>query len=190
MQQIRASLMPILANFCACSVAGCARLRHCTRQQLDAEILQHQNVFVATSAEVLVHCASTAQRICNEFAQFLVKSCAPAAPTARFFGAQHGAELHWSCADVMRIKNRNLCRRNRKLCCAARRNGENFAANSCVIDANFGKLLRMFDRWMRAFSALHAPATQYRNPATSECFRSHAGRSFGALRVDRADNLQ
>ena len=118
------------------------------------------------------------------------QSCATAAPTARFFGAQHGAELHWSCADVLRVQNRNLCRRNRKVCCAARRNGENFAANSCVIDANFGKVLRMFDRWMRASSALHAPATRRRNSATSECFGSHAGRSFGALRVDRAENLQ
>ena len=182
--------MQTLAKFCACSTAACARVRHCNRHKLDAEILQRQNIFAATLAEVLVRCASTAQRICNEFAHFLVKSCATAAPTARFFGAQHGAELHWSCADVLRVQNRNLCRRNRKVCCAARRNGENFAANSCVIDANFGKVLRMFDRWMRAFSALHAPANRRRNSATSECFGSHAGRSFGALRVARAKNLQ
>ena len=55
LQQFRASFMQILAKFCANSIAGCARLRHCTRQQLDAEILQRQNVFAATPAEVLVH---------------------------------------------------------------------------------------------------------------------------------------
>ena len=71
LQQIRASMMQILAKFCACSTAGCARVRHCTRHKLDAEILQRQNVFAATPAEVLVRCTSTAQKICNEFARFL-----------------------------------------------------------------------------------------------------------------------
>ena len=73
---------------------------------------------------------------------------------------------------------------------SARQNREKLAAISCVVHANFSKILRMFDRWMRAFAALHAPATRRRNSATSECFRSDAGRSFGALRVDRAENLQ
>ena len=68
--------------------------------------------------------------------------------------------------------------------------GEEIAANSCAIDANFGKVLRTSDRWMRAFSASHAPATRRRNSETSQCFCSDAGRSFGALRVDRAENLQ
>ena len=71
LQQIRASMMQILAKFCACSTAGCARVRHCTRHKLDAEILQRQNVFAATPAEILVRCTSTAQKICNEFARFL-----------------------------------------------------------------------------------------------------------------------
>ena len=93
-------------------------------------------------------------------------------------------------AEVLRVSHLNLRRKNRKVCCAVRRNGENFAANSCVIDAKFGKVLRMFDRWMRAFSALHAPANRRRNSATLKYFRSDAGRSFGALRVDRAENLQ
>ena len=113
-----------------------------------------------------------------------------AVPNARFFGAQHGADLHWRCADVMRVSNRNLCRRNRKIWCAARQKHEKLAAIPCVVHANFSKILRKFDRWMRAFAALHAPATRRRNSATSECLRSDAGRSFGALRVDRAENLQ
>ena len=71
LQQIRASTMQILAKFCACSTAACARVRHCNRHKLDAEILQRQNVFAATPAEVLVRCTSTAQKICNEFARFL-----------------------------------------------------------------------------------------------------------------------
>ena len=65
LQQIRASLMQILAKFCACPIAGCARFRHRTRQQLDAEILQRQNVFAATPAEVLVRCASGEPRAQN-----------------------------------------------------------------------------------------------------------------------------
>ena len=65
--------MQMLAEFCACPIAGCARFRHRTRQQLDAEVVQHQNVFAATPAEVLVRCASAVQRICNEFAHFLVE---------------------------------------------------------------------------------------------------------------------
>ena len=44
---------------------------------------------------------------------------------------------------------------------------EKFAAKSRVSDANFGKILRMADRWMRAFSASHAPATRRRNLAAS-----------------------
>ena len=110
--------------------------------------------------------------------------------THGFLGAQHGADLHWRCADVVRVSNRNLCRRNRKIWCAARQNREKLAAISCVVHANFSKILRKFDRWMRAFAALHAPTTRRINSATSECFRSHAGRSVGALRVDRAKNLQ
>ena len=90
----------------------------------------------------------------------------------------------------MRVSNRNLRRRNRKIWCTARQNREKLAAISCVVHANFSKILRKFDRWMRAFAALHAPATRRRNSATSKCFRSDAGRSFGALRVDRAENLQ
>ena len=43
----------------------------------------------------------------------------------------------------------------------------------------------MFDRWMRAFSASHAPATRRRNLAASECFCSDAGRSFGAFNARR-----
>ena len=71
LQQIRASTMQILAKFCACSTAACARVRHCNRHKLDAEILQRQNVFAATPAEILVRCTSTAQKFCNEFARFL-----------------------------------------------------------------------------------------------------------------------
>ena len=68
-----------------------------------------------------------------------------AVPNARFFGAQHGADLHWSCADVLRVSHRNPCRRKRKVRCAACRHREKSATFSCVIDANFGKILRMFD---------------------------------------------
>ena len=32
--------------------------------------------------------------------------------THGFFCAQHGADLHWKCADVVRVSNRNLCRIN------------------------------------------------------------------------------
>ena len=71
LQRIPASTMQTLAKFCACSTAACARVRHCNRHKLDAEILQRQNVFAATPAEVLVRCTSTAQKICNEFARFL-----------------------------------------------------------------------------------------------------------------------
>ena len=71
LQQIRASTMQILAKFCACSTAACARVRHCNRHKLDAEILQRQNVFAATPADILVRCTSTAQKFCNEFARFL-----------------------------------------------------------------------------------------------------------------------
>ena len=97
-QQIPASSMQILAKFCACSITGCARFRHCTRQQLDAEILQRQDVFAATPAEVLVRCASTAQRICNEFASAFSggKIAQWRRQTHDFLGAQHGADLHWS----------------------------------------------------------------------------------------------
>ena len=81
---IHASMMQMLAKFCACSTAGCARVRHCTRHKLDAEILQRQNVFAATPAEVLVRYTSTTQKICNEFARFLCENCSIVAPNARF----------------------------------------------------------------------------------------------------------
>ena len=71
LQQIRASTMQILAKFCACSTAACARVRHCNLHKLDAEILQRQNVFAATPADILVRGTSTAQKFCNEFARFL-----------------------------------------------------------------------------------------------------------------------
>ena len=91
LQQFHASFMQILAKFCACSIAACARLRHCTRQQLDAEILQHQNVFAATPAEVLVRCASTAQRICNDFAHFLSENLRNRAAERAIFSARNTA---------------------------------------------------------------------------------------------------
>ena len=91
LQQIRASLMQNLAKFCACSTAGCARFRHRTRQQLDAEILQHQNVFAPTPAEVLVRCASTAQRICNEFAHFLAEKLRNRGAERTVFSARNTA---------------------------------------------------------------------------------------------------
>ena len=126
---------------------------------------QSHNVFAATPAEVLVRCASTARRIRNEFADFLLSGhfAQWRCRTHGFFGAQHGADLHWRCADVVRVSNRNLCRRNRKIWCAARQNREKLAAIPCVVHANFSKILRKFDRWMRAFAALHAPATRRRN---------------------------
>ena len=58
------------------------------------------------------------------------------------------------------------------------------------IRASSTQILRMSDRWMRAFSVSHAPATRRKNLAASECFCSDAGRSFAALRVGRAENLQ
>ena len=36
---------------------------------------------------------------------FCRKNCAISAPNARFFGAQHRAESHWSYAEVLRFKN-------------------------------------------------------------------------------------
>ena len=120
--------MQILAKFCACSTATCARVRHCNRHKLDAEILQRQNVFAATPAEVLVRCTSTAQKICNEFARFLCENCSIVAPNARF---------------------------NR-----------------------------------RFFSARNTTTTRCRSSSTSTCFRSDVGRSFDAMRVDRAENSQ
>tara|TARA_B100001142_G_scaffold121170_1_gene123079 strand:- start:136 stop:309 length:174 start_codon:yes stop_codon:yes gene_type:complete len=39
LQEIRASSIQIWAQFSACPIAGCARFRHRTRQQLDAKIL-------------------------------------------------------------------------------------------------------------------------------------------------------
>ena len=182
--------MQILAKFCACPIAGCARFRHRTRQQLDAEILQRPNVFAATPAEVLLRCASAVQRICNEFAHFLAEKLRNRGAERTIFSARNTAPTCIGAADISQFSNRNNLRRNCKIWFAARRNGEKFATNSCVIDANFGKVLRMSDRWMRAFSASHAPATRRRNLAASECFCSDAGRSFGALRVGRAENLQ
>ena len=190
LQQIPASLMQILAKFCACSTAGCAHFRHCTHQKIDAAILKRHHVFAATLAELLVRCASTAQRICNEFAHFLAEKLRNRGAERTIFSARNTAPTCIGAADISKFSNRNNLRRNCKIWFAARRNGENFAANSCVIDANFGKVLRMSDRWMRAFSASHAPATRRRNPAASECFCSDAGRSFAALRVGRAENLQ
>ena len=107
-----------------------------------------------------------------------------------FFSARNTTPTCIGAADVSQFSNRNNLRRICKTRCAARRNGEKIGANSCVIDANFGKVLRMSDRRMSALSTSHAPATRRRNLAASECFCSDAGRSFGALRVDRAENLQ
>ena len=106
------------------------------------------------------------------------------------FSPRNTAPNFIGAAGVFHFLKRNNCIRICKSWCAARRNGEKFATNSCVIDANVGKVLRMSDRWMRAFSASHAPATRRRNYAASECVCTDAGRSFGALRVDRAENLQ
>ena len=164
-------------------------MRHCTRQQLDAAILQHPNVFAATPAEVLVRCASTARRICNEFAHFLAEKLRSGGAERTVFSARNTAPTCIGATDVSRFSNRNNLRRICKTRCAARRNGEKIAANSCVIDANFGKVLRMSDRWMRALSTSHAPASRRRNLAASECFCSDAGRTFRALRVDRTENL-
>ena len=96
------SFMQILAKFCASSIAGCARLRHCTRQQLDAEILQHQNVFAATPAEVLVRCASTAQRICNDFAHFLSENLRNRAAERAIFSARNTAPTCIGAAPTSR----------------------------------------------------------------------------------------
>ena len=118
---------------------------------------------------------------CTVFsARSTAPTCIGAAPSRR----------RLQCDSSCECQNLRPRRKKCKVCCAVRRNGENFVANSCVIDARFGKVLRMLDRWMRAFSALHAPATRRRNSATPRCVRSDAGRSFGALRVDRAENLQ
>ena len=100
LQQFRASFMQILAKFCACSIAGCARLRHCTRQQLDAEILQHQNVFAATPAEVLVRCASTTRRICKEFAHFLADILRNGGAERTVFSARNTAPPFIGAAGV------------------------------------------------------------------------------------------
>ena len=87
----------MLAEFCACPIAGFARFQHRMRQQLDAEVVQHQNVFAAMSAEVLVRCASAVQRIYNEFAHFLAEKWhIGGARRTVCFGAQHSADLHWS----------------------------------------------------------------------------------------------
>ena len=58
--------------------------RRATRQPLDAEVIQRQHVLAATSAEVSMQCVSTARRIRNEFANFLVEKNAQS-PNARFF---------------------------------------------------------------------------------------------------------
>ena len=107
LQQIRASSMQILAKFCACPIAGCARFRHRTRQQLDAEILQHQNVFAATPAEVLVRCASAVQRICNEFAHFLAEKLRSGGAERTVFSARNTAPTCIGATDVLRFSNRN-----------------------------------------------------------------------------------
>ena len=124
--------MQILAESCACPIAGCARFRHRTRQQLDAEILQSQNVFAATPAEVLVRCASTAQKICNEFARFLLENCSIVAPNARFnrrfFGAHHVNKAMQKFFNVNMFSQR---RRPKFRCNACRPRGE-FAMNSRV----------------------------------------------------------
>ena len=67
------------------------RFRHCTRQQLDAEILRRQDVFAATPAEVWVRCASTAQRICNDFAHFLSENLRNRAAERAIFSARNTA---------------------------------------------------------------------------------------------------
>ena len=133
--------------------------------------------------------ASTAQRICNEFAHFLAEKLRNRGAERTIFSARNTAPTCIGATDVSRFSNRNNLSRICKTRCAARRNREKIAANSCVVDANFGKVLRMSDRWMRAFSASHAPATRRRNLAASKCFCSDASRSFGALRVSRAENL-
>ena len=50
-----------------------------------------------------------ARRPCREFATnsriFWRKNYAIAAPTARFFSAQHGADLHWSCRHLAIFKS-------------------------------------------------------------------------------------
>ena len=140
------------------------------------------------------NCWCVARRPRREFATnsriFWRKICAIAALNARFFRCatrrRRALELRRRLASFKSESSQ----KSRKVCCAVRRNGENFAANSCVIDANFGKILRMFDRWLRAFSALHAPENRRSNSETSPCFRSDTGRIVGALRVDRAENLQ
>jgi len=74
-QQFRASLKQIFAlKILRMFDVRRVRFRHCMRQQLDAEILQRQIVFAAALAEVLVRCASTAQKICNDFAHFLTEN--------------------------------------------------------------------------------------------------------------------
>tara|TARA_B100001142_G_scaffold121170_1_gene123080 strand:- start:350 stop:607 length:258 start_codon:yes stop_codon:yes gene_type:complete len=83
--------MQIWAQFSACPIAGCARFRYRTRQQLDAKILQRQNVFAATAAEVLVRCASAVQRICNEFAHFLAEKLRNRGAERTIFSARNTA---------------------------------------------------------------------------------------------------
>ena len=133
-----------------------------------------------------------ARRPRREFATnsriFWRKICAIAALNARFFRCatrrRRALELRRRLASFKSESSQ----KSRKVCCAVRQNGENFAANSCVIDASFDKILHMFDRWLRAFSALHE--NRRSNSETSACFRSDTGRIVGALRVDRAENLQ
>ena len=49
------------------------------------------NIFAATLAEVLVRCASTAQRICNEFAHFLAEKMGIGGAERTIFSARNTA---------------------------------------------------------------------------------------------------
>ena len=101
------------------------------------------------------NCWCVARRPRREFATnsriFWRKICAIAALNARFFRCatrrRRALELRRRLSN---FKSESL-QKSRKVCCAVRRNGENFAANSCVIDANFGRVLRMFDHWSARF---------------------------------------
>ena len=140
--------MQIFAKFCACSTAGCACFWHCTRHKLDAEILQRQNVFAATPAEILVRCTSTAQKICNEFARFLWENCSIVAPNARFnrrfFGAHH---VNKSIQKFFNVNMFSQRRRPKFRCNACRPRGE-FAMNSRVF---WWKKKKMRNRRTRGF---------------------------------------
>ena len=112
---------------------------------------------------------------------FWRKNCAISAPNARFFGAQHRAESHWSCAEVLRFKKLNLWRKKREIC--APRSG--IVGNLQQIWASSTQIFVRVRRRTRAFSAAHAPSTRCNIFETSQNFRNDAGRSFGALCVEK-----